>query len=307
VRAAVDAAQRVRSVWSGEAPPAALVGIGRGALASALAALVALRAGSPCCRAATQPHACAAEATSAADALALLPAEPSSAGGDAAVTPALAPALAFALLRGGCARCHPRFDLEAVGPCASSPGFCAREGLACLRVLALAGGCHAAPDALLARIVRRSGALLDELAPPPTRHDAAPPLALRGAAEAVRRALAPPPLPPRAPPDGEAAARASEADADEAAAAVLDALDLLCVAVRAAFAGAPPPPHTALVDVDATPLAAATRPPSGATGREGRGDGSRALRARRLRALAAAAAVVRVADAAAVVTLPQKA
>ncbi len=297
MRLAVDAAHRCGAVCRGEAPAAALLGLRRDALAAALAARAALRAGAPCSRRAMQPHPLAHDAAAAMAAMAALgPAPDGPAATDGqhdAVSAAAAPALAFALLRAGAARAHPGFEFEELrGGAAAAPGFVAREGLACLRVLALAGWTHAAPAALLRRLRRRGGPLLDELAPAAAQHSRAPPpLALRGAAGAVRRALAPP---PRA---AAADAAAAAADADAAAEEVLCGLEALCGAARAAFLLAPPRADVAVLEVDAAALDAAMR--------RGGDGGPRAARGARFRALCCAARVLRApSGVAATVVLP---
>ena len=298
VRAAADAAARVEAVCSGEDPPAVLQGVCRPALGVALAALLALRAGAPCCRHCVQPHACEAEAVAAAAALAAAPA--GRVDDYAPGAPAVLSALAFALLRAGVARAHPRFDVEQLGRHVGGahPGFEAREGLACVRVLALAGGTHAAPSRLLERLASRGGPLLDELAPPAAAARAgAPALALHGIGAAVRAARAPPPG------ASPSALELDESDGDAAAGFVLDGLEALCVAARAVLA-VPITPHAAalpsaarapLVDVDASALAFAMRAHSA---------GTRTARGARFRALCSVAKAQRIGDAAAVLLLP---
>jgi hypothetical protein len=342
VRAAVDAAQRCEGVCSGEAPAGRLAGVRRAPLACALAARACLRAGAPCGHRDVQPHGAIAAADAAAAAAALAAAFPSrpplQADGDddadadarrpprestaaAAVAAADAPSLAFALLRAGASRAHPLFELQTLAPLCFDGGgsartaagaasaFRAREGLACLRVLALAGWTHAAPATLLERLRQSGGPLLDELAPRPPGALRAPPppLALRGLGSAVRAALAPPRRASAAAlalPATHASEAATEADADAAAAEVLAALQALCSAARAAFTAAPhttPRGGAATLEVDASPLGAAMR---GGGGAAGGGGAPRAARAARLRALCAACRVTRTGDASGTVMLP---
>jgi hypothetical protein len=338
VRAAVDAAQRVEGVCSGEAPARRLAGVRRAPLACALAARACLRAGAPCGHRDLQPHGAIAAHDAAAAAAALAAAFPSrvwppvptdgtesdvdarptprESTAAAAVAAADAPSLAFALLRAGASRAHPRFELETLSPLSFDDGsgaaaaFRAREGLACLRVLALAGWTHAAPGALLARLrSSRAAPLLDELAPWHTGALRAPPppMALRGLGGAVRAALAPPRRAAAAValPAGHGSAAEAEAEADAAATDVLVAIEALCAAARAAFAAAPQPPRggAAALEVDASALGAAMRG-GGGGGVAGGGGAARPVRAARLRALCATCRVTRTGDASGTVVLP---
>lgn len=194
VRAVVEAHERVTSVCEGEAPAESLQGLRVTALLAALAAQLCLRAGAPCTQRSVQPHptdavgrACMAHMTGKllrADAPALLSLSASR-------------EVHAALLRAACARAHPLFDLDVVGPRRLRTSTIESDNLydlltaATMRLAALAGW-SASPEQLMAALAEdeelRNGdrALLRELA---GRWGEPPALHVRGLAPALRRTL----------------------------------------------------------------------------------------------------------------------